>query len=389
MVLGNQDWIESPETRAVMAALGAGQALFVGGCVRNAVLGTAAGDVDIATTREPQEIMQRLRQAGIKAIPTGIDHGTVTAVVGERSYEITTLRRDVETDGRRAVVAFTADWREDALRRDFTINTLLADMQGRVFDPLGTGLADAQAGRIIFVGDAAARIAEDALRILRFFRFYGLYAQGAPDKEALAACRAAAAQIDTLSRERVTQEFLKILSADNAHVVLDLMLNSKVLSDILKPFSDEGLFERLCVLQHRYNAPSLAARLYALGGFDKDDLQKIEEKIIFTSSLKKEIKEISKVSLLSASPHEHAIKTEIYRHGRMAVMQALLIAVSKRIVPESEVGRALPLIRNWEIPKFPVSGADLIAQGMSSGPALGHKLKELEDAWVRAGFTMP
>ena len=189
-----QPWLESQATRAVMRALeaagGAGCARFVGGCVRNSLLGQPVDDIDIATRLRPEQTMAALKAAGLKAVPTGVEHGTVTGVSERRPYEITTLRRDVETDGRRAVVAFTEDWAEDAARRDFRLNALYADAAGTVFDPTGGGLEDAAAGRIVFVGEAETRIREDYLRILRFFRFYAWYGRGEPDAGGLAACAA-------------------------------------------------------------------------------------------------------------------------------------------------------------------------------------------------------
>jgi poly(A) polymerase len=179
--------------------------------------------------------MERLRKAGILALPTGIDHGTIAAVIGKKHFEITTLRRDVATDGRRATIAFSDSWLEDAQRRDFTINTLLADADGKIFDPLGTAMADLTARRVVFVGDPAARIAEDALRILRFYRFHALYGQGAPDPAGHAACIAAASTLDTLSRERRTQELLKILSVDNPADIIQIMIESSALRNIAHP----------------------------------------------------------------------------------------------------------------------------------------------------------
>ena len=190
--IGVKPWMKAAETRAVMAALevagGADCARFVGGCVRNAVIGRPVADIDIATTLTPDRVTAALKAAGLKAVPTGVEFGTVTAVSGGKPFEITTLRRDVETDGRHAVVAYTDDWAQDAARRDFRLNALYADAEGRLFDPTGEGEADARAGRIVFVGDPETRIREDGLRILRFFRFLAWYGQGEPDADALAAC---------------------------------------------------------------------------------------------------------------------------------------------------------------------------------------------------------
>jgi poly(A) polymerase len=245
----------SPESRAVFSALqnkaAHPQVLFVGGCVRNAVLGLPPGDCDLATIHPPFEVTRRLEDVGIKVVPTGIDHGTVTAVVDGKPFEITTLRRDVETDGRHAVVSFTQDWSLDAQRRDFTINTLLADGAGNLYDPTGDGLSDLEAGRVVFVGDPVQRIAEDYLRILRFFRFYAFYGRGRPDAAALAACRAAAGKIADLSRERVTQEILKIIAADGAADILEIMAAQNVMKDFVHPQCKIANLAMLAGLQKR------------------------------------------------------------------------------------------------------------------------------------------
>jgi len=378
------EWIYAPQTRAVLEALGAGQALFVGGCVRNAVLGIPVSDMDLATVLPPETVMARLAAAGLRGIPTGIAHGTVTAMSGGRPYEITTLRKDVETDGRHAVVAFTQDWREDALRRDFTINTLLADAAGRVYDPLGTGLEDLAAGRVVFVGDPASRIAEDHLRILRFFRFYASYGQGAPDSSALAACKAAAESLDSISRERITQEFLKILMGPKVTQILDLMFSHDVLKVFHCQAYDSGLMARLCVAA----GASLAARLVTLCGLREEGLAVLESRCILPKALKAQINGIFMVLGLSPFQTEKALKIAMYRQGREVVRQAFLIALACGGVAEEDWKNMSGLIENWEIPVFPVRGEDLLREGYETGPALGERLKALEEAWVDRGFVL-
>lgn len=232
-----QPWLESQATRAVMRALeaagGAGCARFVGGCVRNSLLGQPVDDIDIATRLRPEQTMAALKAAGLKAVPTGVEHGTVTGVSERRPYEITTLRRDVETDGRRAVVAFTEDWAEDAARRDFRLNALYADAAGTVFDPTGGGLEDAAAGRIVFVRWAETRIREDYLRILRFFRFYAWYGRGEPDAVGLAACAKLKGGMAQLSAERVSKEMLKLLTAPDPRAAVRAMAETGVLAQVL------------------------------------------------------------------------------------------------------------------------------------------------------------
>lgn len=227
--------MDNDSINAVLRALTAdGQvARFVGGCVRDAILNRKLVDIDLATPDSPQKVIELLQRARIKSVPTGIEHGTISAIAGSKAYQITTLRRDVETDGRRATVAFTDDWAMDAARRDFTMNAIYCDGAGHLFDPLGTGIEDAKAGRVRFVGRAADRIAEDNLRILRFFRFYAHYGKMDLDNAELAACRAAAPNIQKLSGERVRDEFFKLLTTRNIAQVLQLMLDYDVLPQII------------------------------------------------------------------------------------------------------------------------------------------------------------
>ena len=251
--LPRQPWMTHPATVAVMDALSAAggedAARFVGGCVRNTLIGRPVADIDIATPLTPDDVTAALAAAGLRAIPTGVEHGTVTAIAKGRPFEITTLRRDVETDGRRAVVAFTADWGEDAQRRDFRLNALYADREGRLFDPTGAGIADARAGAIVFVGDPTARIAEDALRILRFFRFFAWYGRGEPDAEGLAACAARRGLLAGLSAERVAKELLTLLAADDPRRAMSLMAASGVLSEILPEARGLGRFDCLVAIE--------------------------------------------------------------------------------------------------------------------------------------------
>src|SRR5688572_6528451 len=236
--LGQPHWITALETVAVLDALeaegGADCARFVGGCVRNSLVGRQIDDLDIATTLTPDRVTRALVAAGLRAVPTGIDHGTVTAISNHRPHEITTLRRDVATDGRRATVAFTEDWCEDAQRRDFTLNALYARRDGSIFDPTGHGVADAKAGRIVFVGEPEQRLTDDHLRNLRFFRFYAWFGKGAPDAAAIAACAKLKDRIDNLAAERISKELLKLLAADDPRAAVRLMAETGVLDVVLK-----------------------------------------------------------------------------------------------------------------------------------------------------------
>ena len=251
--LGLRPWMSAPETVAVFDALeaegGAGCARFVGGCVRNALVARPIDDIDIATTLAPDQVTRALKAAGLSAIPTGIAHGTVTAVANHKPFEITTLRRDVTTDGRRATVVFTDDWAEDAQRRDFTLNSLYADRDGTIFDPTGRGVADAKAGRIVFVGEPEQRLAEDHLRNLRFFRFLAWFGKGAPDAAALAACAVLKDNIQSLSAERVSKELLKLLAADDPREAVRLMSEAGVLEVILKAPANLARFAALVEIE--------------------------------------------------------------------------------------------------------------------------------------------
>lgn len=384
-----QDWMISPETRAVMTPLNEGspepQALFVGGSVRNALLGKPVGDIDIATMLTPPEVMQRLQAAGFKVIPTGIGHGTITAVSAGKPYEITTLRRDVETDGRRAVVAFSKDWAEDAARRDFTMNTLLADTAGRIYDPTGAGLSDLQSRRVIFVGDPAQRIAEDVLRILRFFRFHALYGRGAPDEGALSACRAQAHKIPGLSRERITEEFFKIVSVDNPVDILRIFFNNGIIPDFQCNAYNPEILSFYCKFSKKINLPD---RLFILFGLSMDNIRVAEKLLLVPKAIMRKIQALQSVLNSGQLTSEQAVKAGVYRHGRDAMSAALLIRCGEGAAPKDTLDKYLDIAQSWPIPVFPVTGDDLMAQGFTAGPELGKKLKDLEKAWILDGFPV-
>lgn len=381
-----QDWMTAPETVAVMAALGDGNALFVGGCVRNTLLGEAVEDIDIATTLTPDEVTTALKGAGLKAVPTGIEHGTITAVSGGKPYEITTLRKDVKTDGRHATVAFSKDWAEDAARRDFTMNTLLADPRGNIFDPLGQGLTDLESRKVVFVGDPSKRIEEDTLRILRYFRFHALYADGNPAPEALAACKAASDKIPSLSKERITQEFFKILSTKRCVSILNIMFENNILYEFSVPEYDPDLLKHLCGFQDRYGLAFIASRLWVLAGFSREALQKFETLLLIPKVFKKDIEAIAGVLALPDLAEDHAVKVAIYRYGRVPTAQALMIELANDRVINGYAPTAINIIQNWDVPDFPVSGEDLIKKGVPQGPELGRELERLEDEWIANGF---
>jgi len=389
-ILEQQDWMKAAETKAVMDALGTGQAMFVGGCVRNALLGEPVEDIDIATKHTPEEAEKILTAANIKVIPSGIDHGTITAVTNGKPFEITTLRKDVETDGRRASVAFTHDWAEDAARRDFTMNTLLMDMDGKIYDPLGRegkgGLDDLRACRVIFVGNPQERIAEDHLRILRYFRFHALYARNAPDEKSLAACRDAADKIPDLSRERITQEFFKILSVEEPTKILSIMFENNILNIFSKVGYDEKLLKHLCAFQNNYALAFLSSRLLVLLGLNKDNLEKFEQYLLIPKIFKKDMAAITGVLALPDLKEDHAVKVAIYKFGRVPTAQALMIELAQDRVMNGYGPKAIEIIQKWEIPNVPTTGENLIKKGIQPGPELGQELERLENEWIDRGF---
>ena len=381
----------APATRRVVAALTAGgaDARFVGGCVRDAVVGRAVKDVDIATHAAPDEVMRMLKAAGLKAIPTGIEHGTITAVVDHGHYEITTLRRDVETDGRRAKVEFTDDWKADAARRDFTMNAMFCAPDGTLYDPFG-GMADLACGRVRFVGNARKRITEDVLRLLRFFRFQAHYGRGMPDPEALDACKAMADRLPTLSGERVRAELLRLLEAPDPATVWRLMQALEVTPHLLPVPADPERLHRLTDIQAAFAIPPAddpLLRLASLLVTDKAGALAVAERIRLSNA------ERDRLVTLVAPPipvtvndgHRHRIKA-LYTLGPDAYLDLVMLAGARGDAPiDPEVFMpALEAASEWQGTAFPLKGRDLIELGMPPGPRLGDLLDEVEAWWVES-----
>ena len=382
----SQVWMRSDAANTLFETLGEDNLLFVGGCVRNALLGADVDDIDLATKLLPEDVTAKLEEVGVKVVPTGIEHGTVTAVIDGKPFEITTLRKDVETDGWHATVSYTDDWAEDARRRDFTMNTLLADQSGNIYDPLGQGVSDLDARKVVFVGEAAERIEEDHLRILRYFRFHALYAEGEPDANALKACSQAADKIANLSRERVTQETFKILSVEDPSAILRLMFDNNILKEI---FDTEKRFETIrhvSKFQSDYNLRFLASRILVLADFDQNKIDAFQKFILFPKVFLKDMKAIQNVLALSDLSDEHAVKVAIYKHGRVPTAQALMIELAQDRVMNAYAPKALDIVQNWDVPDFPLSGEDLMKEGFKPGPELGAELEKRENAWIDAGF---
>lgn len=381
-------WIGTVQARTVFAALNDGdtrQTLYVGGCVRNHLLGLPVSDMDLATIHPPAEVIRRLQNAGLGFAPTGIDHGTVTAISDGMVFEVTTLRRDVSTDGRRAVVAYTDDWRKDAERRDFTFNTLLMDPQGHVYDPLGLGLADLSARRVMFVGNPADRIREDYLRILRFFRFHGCYGEGPPDQAALAACSAAAAGLQTLSRERITQEILKILGLERAAETLALMDDAQVLTKFYKADVSRDVVKSYFNLQTRYRAVDVVARLAAVAALDGELIEMnfslSKAQIHFIGHLSAAMKQTQ-----SLPWNEFHVRQLVYSFGNDVTVQVLLLQAAQIVGKAEALLSLLPQAKNWHPPVLPLTGADILAAGIKPGPVVGRILGQAESWWRAADF---
>ena len=393
-VIPPMPWMRAAQTQAVMAALeaagGAGCARFVGGCVRNAVMNRPADDIDIATTLLPDQVIAALKAAGLKAVPTGIDHGTVTAVSGGKPFEVTTLRRDVETDGRRALVAFTTDWAEDAQRRDFRLNALYCDAEGRLFDPTGEGLSDAKAGRIVFVGDADTRIREDALRILRFFRFQAWYGAGEPDAEALSACARLKALITSLSAERVSKELLKLLAADDPRPTVRLMAASGVLAVALPEGRELGRFERLVAIEtEQLFQCDPALRLGALLPDDSAVGAACAERLRLSNAQRERLSAMlgtTPVIRSWMSPKE--ARRDVYTLGAGVFCDRVLLAwaASDRPATTTQWRALLPMAQSWPRPTFPLTGEEVMAAGVPRGPLVGAVMREVEAWWIDNDF---
>jgi poly(A) polymerase len=371
LILPDAAWRHREGLAALATALGAetGEARFVGGAVRDTLLALDVADVDIATRHPPDEVLARLRAAAIRAVPTGLAHGTITAVLPDGPVEVTTLRRDVATDGRHAEVAFTDDWREDAARRDFTMNALYADpVTGRIDDHFG-GLADLAAGRVRFIGSARQRIAEDHLRILRFFRFHARFGDEI-DAEGLDACTARANDLMALSRERIAAELLKLLVAQGAVEVVTLMVDRGILAAVL-PEIDRAGADRLATVATREAAagvvPDPVRRLAAL--VPPAAAEAVGARLKLSNAQRK------RLVAATAGPGSEGAFALAYRHGVEGAVDRLLLAD----------GDPAPIL-HWAPPRLPISGGALVARGLGRGPEVAAALRAVETRWIAEGF---
>ncbi len=381
-----QPWMREPATRALLAALRkAGfAARLVGGCVRDALLGREIADIDLATPARPEEIIAALDAAAIKVVPTGLEHGTVTAVVPPRHYEITTLRRDVETYGRHARVAFDADWAEDAARRDFTINAIYLDPDGTLHDPVG-GLADLTAHRVRFVGDAATRIAEDVLRVLRYYRFEARFGRGKGEPAARAACRAAAPLLWRLSAERVAGELIRLLAVPDPVPALRMMQEDGVLSAVLPEAARLDRLERFVRLEPA--PPDPLRRLAALLAVDADGAAVIAERLRLSNAECDRLVGLAPPWPLDPAGDAKAQRFALYRLGAARYRDLALLSAAEGGIDAARLAELLALVEGWKPPVFPLAGRDVTSLGIPPGRRVGELLAAVRNWWEAGDFT--
>ncbi|MBA2588741.1 MAG: CCA tRNA nucleotidyltransferase [Alphaproteobacteria bacterium] len=377
-------WMTAPETMAVMAALG--EARFVGGAVRNAILGVGVVDIDIAVPMPPSESLARLKARGIKVVETGLDHGTVTAIAGTHAFEITSLRRDVETDGRHATVAFTDDWAEDAARRDFTINAMYAAANGEIFD-YATGVEDLIAGKVRFMGDARTRIAEDYLRILRLFRFHAWYGKGELDVEGLRAAAGAKDKLKTLSAERVAKELLRLLEAGNPAPVLRVMAATGILPELLPGALSLPRLERLADIDaDNLFARDAILRLAALLPDDGEAAHAAADALKLSNADRTRLEQALNGEKIPAQLGARDARALLYRIGVARFKDKVLLHWAGG--GRSGAWRMLlEMADNWQRPRFPLTGRDVMLAGVPEGPDVGRVLAKVEDWWVGGDFA--
>jgi len=380
-----QPWMVEPATRAVLTALSAGdvEARFVGGSVRDALLGQRISDIDIATPAPPERIIELLEKAGIKVVATGLAHGTVTAVVPPRHFEITTLRRDVETYGRRARVAFDADWAADAARRDFTINAIFLAPDGTIDDPVG-GVSDLRAHRVRFVGDPPTRIAEDVLRLLRYYRFEARFGTGIGDKRARAACRAATHLLPTLSGERIAQELVKLLETPDPIAVLRMMQEDGVLAVALPETRRLDRLGRLIEIEPKAD-PLL--RLAALIEVDEDGAAALAARLRFSNAWRDRLRGLLRPWPVDQKGVVQAQRRALYRLGVARYSDVALLLAAEGEMSKSRLAELLGIARTWTPPVFPLAGHDVTELGIPPGERVGQLLEAVRDWWEASDFT--
>jgi poly(A) polymerase len=389
-----QPWMTDAATRAVMNALAAagGEPRFVGGCVRNALINRPVSDVDIATPLTPDEAAAALERAGIKAVPTGIAHGTITAVAGGAAFEVTTLRRDVATDGRHAVVAFTQDWAEDAARRDFTINALYAAADGTVFDPCGQGLVDLARRYVRFIGDAEQRIREDYLRILRFFRIQAWYGEGPLDPEGLAACQRQIGGLAQLSGERIQKEMLKLLSAEDPVPALRAMAATGILHAVAPgPLNIARLEAMAAIERDAFIEPDAILRLASLMSGAPGQTAGIAQRWRLSNADAERLETLTGAAQPKIVPYLsiREVRRTLYRLGAERFVDFCRLRWAEDKKPSNQMNwRAMiAMAQGWTRPSLPLTGHQVMQAGVPPGPEVGRVLAEVEDWWIDADFT--
>jgi poly(A) polymerase len=384
-----QPWMTNARTQAVIAALSLDEAevRFVGGCVRDALLGRAIKDIDLATPDPPETVVSLLKEAGLKAVPTGIDHGTVTAVIEGEPFEVTTLRRDVETDGRHAKVEFTDDWRADAARRDLTFNAMSLSPDGTLHDYFG-GYEDLIAGRVRFVGDAVRRIEEDVLRLLRFFRFFAHYGKPPPDSDALAACRLAAPKLPTLSGERLQAETLKLLTASNPAPVVTLMRDQHVLQHLLPETQSVARLAALVMIERHFGREGdPVLRLGSLIDGGAEVARAVAWRFRLSNADRDRLVAMLGAESLSPALDEKSRRVALYRLGWEAFQDRVLLSwAAADVNPDDPSWSALLAASDKPLPAFPLQGRDLLALGIKAGRGMGQLLREIEVWWIEGDF---
>ena len=401
-IAGRVDWLADADLQRLLSALSEDgeKARIAGGAVRNALLGEEVSDIDIAATTTPEETTRRAEKAGYRAVSTGAEHGTITVIAGHRPYEVTTLRADVETDGRRARVVFGRDWKADAERRDFTINGLFAEPDGTVVDLVG-GLDDLAARRLRFIGDAETRIREDYLRILRFFRFFAWYGDGRPDAEGLKASARLKEGLDRLSAERVWSELRKLLGAPDPSRALLWMRQAGVLSRVLPESERWGIdaVHGLVRAERDLGWPADAMlRLEAIVPPDAERMAALAERLKMSKAEAARLREWALAGPVAAETTEGALARLLYRGDRQGVADRLkleLAAARARAVNDTAelvkaggYARLLGFLDRWTKPAFPLRGADVIPLGATPGPQMGALLAQLELDWIESGFVL-
>jgi tRNA nucleotidyltransferase/poly(A) polymerase len=400
--IASAKWLRGQTLQALLKALSEGgeEARIAGGAVRNTLLGQAVSDVDLATTTVPEETARRAEAAGFRAVPTGAEHGTITVVANGKPYEVTTLRDDIETDGRRAKVRFGRDWKRDAERRDFTINALYATADGEVVDLVG-GLADIESRTVRFIGDADTRIREDFLRILRFFRFFAWYGGGRPDAEGLKACARLKDGLDRLSAERVWAEVKKLMSAADPSRALLWMRQAGVLTQILPEGERWGIDFIHPLVRTEGDLgwpPDPMLRVEALLPPEPDRVRALAKRLRFSTAEARRLEAWAGQRPIAATMNESTLARMLYESDRAAVIDHLRLALAitrgkavsddEAMIAAGGISRLLGYAEKWKKPEFPVKGDDLKQLGLSAGPGLGAVLKSLEAEWIASGFTL-